>query len=141
MSDKRHEGGCNCGNLRYEIRGEPQAVVVCHCLNCQRQSGAAFSVNLIVTNDQFTFKGEPKIYADHDTESGKPVHRHFCGDCGSPILSLSDLSPDISVVKAGSLDERTGFEPQAQCWTDTAFSWGSDLFGHLPSSPRNPEMA
>lgn len=139
MTGATHQGGCNCRQIRYEFTGEPQAVVACHCLNCQREGGGAFSVNLLLTNEQFTLHGEPKIYADGDTESGAPVYRHFCGNCGSPIISTAAGVPGMSILKAGTLDERVGFAPQMQCWTDTAFSWAV-LPGDLPSTPRNPEL-
>lgn len=139
MSDKVHKGGCNCGEIRYELTGEPGAVLACHCLNCQRQGGAAFSVNLIMTHDQVSITGTPKIYVDKDTDSGSFAHRHFCGTCGSPIMTLSDLFPQIAVIKAGTLDERVGFEPQAQCFTDTAFDW-ANFFKDKPSSSRNPQL-
>lgn len=140
MTDKVHTGGCNCRQLRYEIKGEPGMVLACHCLNCQRQGGAAFSVNLIVTEEQLTLHGEPKIYVDKDTDSGNFAYRHFCPNCGSPILTTSDLFPHIRVIKAGTLDEREGFAPQAVCWTDTAFDWGRELLKDIPSSPRNPQL-
>ncbi len=35
-------GGCQCGNIRYEVVGTPKQLVVCHCTDCQRQSGSAF---------------------------------------------------------------------------------------------------
>jgi hypothetical protein len=139
MSAKVHTGGCNCGQLRYEIRGEPSVVLACHCLNCQRQSGSAFSVNLIITADQLTLHGEPKVYDDANTESGQHAYRHFCGHCGSPILTTSALFPHIRVIKAGTLDERKGFAPQAHCWTDTAFDW-FQLPAGMPASPRNPQL-
>jgi len=32
-------GECLCGNVRYELKGEAIFSVVCHCKNCQKQSG------------------------------------------------------------------------------------------------------
>ena len=139
MTENVHKGGCNCGQIRYEFKGKPQAVVACHCLNCQRQGGGAFSVNLLLSDEQFTLQGETRVYADNDTESGAPVMRHFCATCGSPIISTAAGVPGMSILKAGTLDERVGFAPQMQCWTDTAFDWAV-LPGDLPSSPRNPQL-
>lgn len=133
----RHTGRCNCGRLSYEFTGEPQAVIACHCLNCQRQGGGAFSVNLLLSDDQFALRGEPRVYVDGDTQSGEPVLRHFCPDCGSPIISKSAHAPGMSILKAGTLDERAGFAPQAQCWTETAFDWVR-MPETLASFPRNP---
>ncbi len=39
-------GECQCGGIRYEVTGVPQQVVVCHCTDCQRQSGSAFGMTL-----------------------------------------------------------------------------------------------
>ena len=44
-------GGCQCGRVRYQIRAEPLAVYVCHCTECQRQSGSAFALSLAVARD------------------------------------------------------------------------------------------
>lgn len=140
MTGSTHSGGCNCRSIRYDITGEPQAVVACHCLNCQRQSGAAFSVNLLLTDDQLAMTGEARVYLDPDTASGTPVERHFCANCGSPILSRSANLPGMSIVKAGTLDERDGFTPQMHCWTDTAFSWFTAPDG-IPTTPGNPPQA
>ena len=35
----RAAGGCLCGGVRYEIRGELRDVVACHCSQCARASG------------------------------------------------------------------------------------------------------
>jgi len=140
MSAAIHRGRCNCGAIRYAVNGDPQAVVACHCLNCQRQSGGAFSVNWLLTADQLELEGQPKLYMDPNSESGTPVERHFCGNCGSPIISKSANLPGMAILKAGTLEERAGFAPQMHCWTDTAFSWDQVPEG-IPSTPRNPPPA
>src|SRR5687768_15734380 len=38
------KGSCLCGGVRYESAAEPLMTAVCHCENCQRQSGTAFSI-------------------------------------------------------------------------------------------------
>jgi hypothetical protein len=35
---------CSCGALRVEVAGEPDAVVACHCGQCQRRTGSVFGV-------------------------------------------------------------------------------------------------
>jgi hypothetical protein len=52
------QGGCLCGALRYEISGEPLAVAVCHCPDCQVQSGSAFSMSMLVPRERL-FAGSP----------------------------------------------------------------------------------
>ena len=39
-------GGCQCGKIRYEITEAPQLVYTCHCTDCQRITGSAFSLGI-----------------------------------------------------------------------------------------------
>lgn len=118
------KGGCLCGAIQYEIDPEPQMAVVCHCRNCQRQAGSAFSTIVGTSEDQFRFTaGEPKEYVDTDTDSGNTVRRFFCGNCGSPIYSALDAQPGAIYVKSGTLDDTSNFQPQAHVWCDTKQGW------------------
>ena len=131
-----HEGGCLCGQVRYTISGEPAATAVCHCTNCQKQSGAAFSVNLGVPAANFSLKGELKTFADKGS-SGQPVLRRFCGNCGSPILSEAATVPGMNWVKAGTLDDSSWVKPGMQFWCKTAQAWVPALEG-MQSFDANP---
>ena len=51
--DTKLTGGCRCGGIRYEVTGVPQQLVVCHCTDCQRQSGSAFGMTLVVNEEDF----------------------------------------------------------------------------------------
>jgi len=117
------EGGCNCGSIRYRIDGKPVIVAQCHCRNCQRQSGSAFSLNVMVRQADVTIQGEPKVYVDHDTASGNPVYRKFCGECGSPVFSDLSASNGMTIVKAGTLDDPAGLTPAVSVWTSTKLPW------------------
>ena len=57
-------GRCLCGAVSYELSGDPIATAVCHCDHCQRQSGGAFSVNLIVHQSQLALQGEMSTYEE-----------------------------------------------------------------------------
>ena len=131
------EGGCNCGAVRYRLSADPITVAVCHCANCRRQSGSAFSVNVIVAEGAMTLTGGLATYEDSDTESGQPVQRQFCATCGSPIRSLSAASPKVAIVKAGTADEPGRFEPAIHVWTSTALPW-VEIPANLPQFSRNP---
>lgn len=117
------EGGCNCGKVRYSSQTQPIAVAQCHCRNCQRQSGSAFSVNLLLPATALQILGEPAAYEDTDTESGNAVLRKFCGTCGSPLFSEMRSNPALIIVKAGTLDDPAVFRPSVSVWTDTQMPW------------------
>ena len=57
-------GRCLCGEVTYELAGDLIATAVCHCDHCQRQSGGAFSVNLIAHESQFSVNGELRTYEE-----------------------------------------------------------------------------
>ncbi len=56
-----HEGGCACGAVRYRLRSDPLFIHCCHCLNCQRQTGSAFVINLLIETDRVELlAGDPQ---------------------------------------------------------------------------------
>lgn len=138
MSETDIMGGCNCGSVRYTIAGSPFAIAACHCRNCQRQSGAAYSVNLIVASGAVTIEGHLARYEDSSTESGKPVLREFCQRCGSPIRSIATANSAMVAIKAGTLDDPSGFPPSLHIWTCEMVDWIEVPEG-LPRFPKGPQ--
>ena len=45
---KQLEGGCSCGHVRYRLLSQPLFVHCCHCLSCQRETGASFALNAMI---------------------------------------------------------------------------------------------
>jgi len=129
------EGGCNCGKIRYSIASNPLVTAQCHCRNCQRQSGSAFSVNLMVRAADVSTTGELTTYEDRDTLTGNPVYRRFCGNCGSPIFSDLADGNGMTVVKLGTLDDPAQFAPGVSVWTSTRLPWVT-----LPEGQRSFEQ-
>jgi hypothetical protein len=119
------EGGCLCGQVRYHVDGPALVEAVCHCRNCQKQGGSAFSVIVGVAADALKLDGQPALFLDHG-ESGNPVNRYFCGACGSPIYSGLPGTPQVVYLKAGTLDDPTHLAPKMNVWCDSA--WDSTLF-------------
>jgi hypothetical protein len=96
---------------------------VCHCKNCQRQAGSAFSTLAGVPKAEFNMSGAPKLYQDSDTDSGSTVERFFCGACGSPIYSAVPSQPDLLFLKTGTLDDTSAFTPGFHVWCSTKQNW------------------
>ncbi len=116
-------GSCLCGGLRYVFRGEPKAVVICHCTHCQKTSGSAFSVNVLAAEADLAFEGEMATYAD-TADSGGILNRRFCPKCGSSIGSQSSARPGVFILKAGSLDDPSPLQSAAlQIWTRSKQPW------------------
>jgi hypothetical protein len=141
MSDPTHskEGGCLCGAVRYRIDGPILMTAVCHCTHCQRQSGSVLSFNVMVDEAHYHQQGSTKVYEDRG-DSGKPVWRHFCGDCGSPILSRLGVRPGLLAVKGGTLDSLEGLKPAARLYCRHAPGWLDEL-GAVEGFAENPPSA
>jgi hypothetical protein len=118
-------GRCLCGKVTYELSGDVIATAVCHCDHCQRQSGGAFSVNLVVHESQLALHGELSTYGDPGNDPTGTVHveRRFCGNCGSPIVSVLAGGNGIVAVKAGTLDDRSTVAPKVQAWCVDRQPW------------------
>lgn len=117
-------GRCLCGQVTYELTGDLLATAVCHCDHCQRQSGGAFSVNLVAHESQLTVSGELETYVETgENDDGEYVYRRFCGSCGSPIVSELAQSAGVLAVKAGTLDDRSDVRPTVEVWCVDRQPW------------------
>lgn len=118
-------GRCLCGAVSYELTGDVIATAVCHCDHCQRQSGGAFSVNLIAHVSQLAVDGTLSVYGDTGDDGGDTVYveRRFCGSCGSPIVSELMGTDGVIAVKAGTLDDKSDIRPTVQAWCEHRQPW------------------
>ncbi|EHK39550.1 uncharacterized protein TrAtP1_006964 [Trichoderma atroviride] len=97
-------GSCMCGEIAYSSSSEPKVTALCHCVDCQKWTGSAYTSNAVVPEDSFQVKkGEPKWY-DTIGESGGKNRHFFCSNCGSSLYGKLDIMPGDIVIKAGSLD-------------------------------------
>ena len=117
-------GGCLCGKIRYTGTTDPVMTAICHCKNCQKQAGTAFSVIVAVPKTTLTISGPLKTYNETGS-SGKPVHRNFCPECGSPITTDVEVMPDLVFIKAGTLDDTAALAPTMEIFCSSAQPWTS----------------
>src|SRR5437764_8623118 len=96
------EGGCACGAVRYRLASAPLFVHCCHCLNCQRQTGSAFVVNLLIEGDRLqVVAGEPQpVAVPRDDGSEQTIYR--CPNCQVAVYSEYG-TPKVLFVRAGTL--------------------------------------
>jgi hypothetical protein len=118
------DGSCLCGNVTYTCDADPIASANCHCTDCQKTSGAAFSTNVLVPADSFSISGETlAVYETAGTDHGLTAKRHFCSNCGSTLVTISDGYPGLAIIKAGSLDDSSLVQPVMDAWGDSKQSW------------------
>lgn len=119
-------GGCHCGAVRYEISAQPSLTYTCHCTDCQRITGTAFSLAIVVPEDAFRLtKGEPRP-VERVADSGRVNVRLLCPDCGCWISGTG--RPDangvlVRRVRAGSLDDRSWVRPTTHIFTRSKQAW------------------
>lgn len=122
MSDA-YTGGCACGAVRYEIAGEPMAMVDCQCRDCQRISGTGHSSYLTFAGrDRIRLQGEATQWAMVG-DSGNTKRRSFCPACGAPVYTSFDAMPDVLAVHAASLDDPGRYRPQVATYGIRGHAW------------------
>lgn len=112
-------GACLCGAIRYEARGEPGAVNHCHCVQCQRASGAAMLTWATWPLAAVRMQGTPARF-----ESSPGVHRSFCPRCGSTLFwQRLTREPAELDVAAGTVAEADLLRPTDHIFTKSRRRW------------------
>jgi len=127
-------GGCLCGRVRYEISAPMLFGGFCYCLDCRKQSGS-HSASMAVPEAAVKMTGETREF-ETTGDSGSQVHRVFCPNCGSALMSKGSR-PGVVMIKAGTLDDPEEFKPMASIFVSRAPSWDPPREG-LPAFPQMP---
>lgn len=111
MDEDRFEGGCRCGAVRFEVRGQPLKVGLCHCRDCRKETGSAYLYYGDWPRTSFAVEGAYRTYEG----------RSFCPQCGSRLFHLTDTDAEICL---GSLDDApTSFTPTREGWIKRREIW------------------
>ena len=117
-------GGCLCGQVKYSANADPAFVGVCHCKNCQRTSGTAFSVVVAVPKAALSVTGHLQAWiATRATAARSWGMRSFCPDCGSSLFSDAAAMPALTMIKAGTLDDTSWLDPKMHVYCSSAQRW------------------
>jgi hypothetical protein len=116
-------GGCSCEAVRFAVNAMPLLVYACHCTECQRWSGSAFSMSMPVAAAAFRLTcGAPKSWR-RTGASGICSTYWFCGDCGGRVFGEHEGRPDIVVGRAGTLDQTWWLRPISHVFLRSAQAW------------------
>ena len=132
-------GRCLCGGVTYSADTEPVVEAVCHCTDCQRQTGNPFSVLVAVPRPALAVEGGTLAsFSTTGEDHGGETQRYFCSNCGSPLYSVAAVLPDVAFIKAGSLDDASWLQPSVEAWTTSAQPWSPHFEGatHLDRGPQ-----
>jgi hypothetical protein len=116
------EGGCSCGAVRYRLASEPMFVHCCHCLNCQRQTGSAFVINLLIEADRVELLAVEPEAVDVPREDGSAQRIYRCPDCRVAVFSEYG-GPAVKFVRGGTLDQPASVAPDVHIYTRSKLPW------------------
>jgi hypothetical protein len=129
------QGGCLCGAVRYSGDAEPIFVAVCHCRDCQKHTGSAFAFLIEIPKTALKVQGALKTFTSL-ADSGRPILRHFCAECGSSIAAEGTIQSGLIILNGGTLDDPNSIMPSMEIYHDRALPWvqlrGMQLFAEMP---------
>lgn len=113
---------CSCGALTLTLTGPSKLVVACHCLDCQRRTGAPFGVGAFYPVDAVAISGTPKEFT-RDATSGGKVRNYFCPACGSTVYWQADRLPSLIGVAVGALADPKYPPPARSIFEQSKHDW------------------
>ncbi|QND50043.1 GFA family protein [Rhizobium lusitanum] len=121
MTEVTRSGGCQCGAVRFRIRGELGRPSICHCRMCQKQFGSFFSALVTAPDGNLEWtRGEPTYF-----QSSVNIERGFCKNCGTPLTYRHPGGVEIAI---GAFDERDDLAPQIQVNHASRLPWVETIF-------------
>jgi hypothetical protein len=131
------EAACTCGQLRIRTEGEPRIVSSCHCLACQRRTGALFAASAFFARDQVVaIDGESSIFR-RQGDSGAWLTFRFCPRCGSTVFWENERLADIVSIAVGAFADPQFPPPVRTVWTRSKHPW-LEFPPDMPKHPENP---
>jgi hypothetical protein len=115
---------CSCGQLHLTVEGEPSRIWICHCLECQRRTGAVIGNLARFRREQITFNGTATAWKRRG-ESGNTLTCNFCPTCGSTIYFENEAFPEIVAVAIGNFADPNFPAPIISVWEETRHPWVS----------------
>jgi hypothetical protein len=122
----RREARCGCGALTVAAVGEPARNSICHCLDCKRRTGAAFSWNATFAEEQVTIAGESASYS-RTSDEGFWGRHHFCPTCGTHMFYAIERRPGMISIPVGAFADPDFPAPTVEVYGERRCPWLSEL--------------
>jgi hypothetical protein len=95
---------------------------MCHCLACQRRTGAVISNQARYRNDQVTIAGKSTEWK-RKGDSGNAMTFHFCPTCGSTVFWENAGFPGLVRVAIGNFADPSFPGPTLAVWEESRHPW------------------
>lgn len=118
----KRQAQCSCGSVRIVATGEPDAVVACHCLECQRRTGSVFGVGAYFSPDKIKITGQTQPFS-RPTESGEIFTSNFCPKCGTSVFWKIEQETERVGVAVGAFGDPSFPHPDRSVWEQSKHPW------------------
>ena len=126
-------GGCQCGAIRFRLKGQPRDVSICHCRMCQKAFGNFYAPLVSTRGREFEWtRGEPKRW-----RSSNHVLRGFCESCGTPLTYEAE---DGLAVALGAFDDPASLKPIVAYGSEGKIGWVDEM-ANLPERHTMDDIA
>ena len=132
---------CLCGQLSVTLTGEPFAVLLCSCTDCQRRTGSTYGVGAYFHGPQVLAQTGAARRFTKIADSGRPVQFHFCPNCGTSLywtVPDAPLSEGLGVA-VGCFGDPRFPQPTLATWYDSRIDWTALPEG-VPRMARQPDQ-
>ena len=123
-------GSCQCGQVSYQVESDPLMTYACHCHDCQKRTGSAFSMGAVFAITALKLNGKLSAWK-RVSDDGNTNTRHSCSQCGNIIYGVSTVSPTTMNLQVGTLNRTQDIKPDVHIWTKSAQAWVNIPVGDL----------
>jgi len=120
MSDM-FDGACACGLVTFTLDATKHSMLNCHCKDCRKLNGGAFSTYVAVADDRFEIRKGRDILSRYIVS--EHVDKYFCRICGSPVYNKNKKYPGLTVVPLGALDHPEKLRPTINIFCNSKLPW------------------
>ena len=113
-------GRCACGAVRYRVNAEPVTLYACHCTDCQRRTGSAFGLSMIVPRESVVLESGTLVDLKATMPDGRVSHNKACSACSIRLWGEPAKLPQFIIIRPGTLEDTSWIRPVAHIWTRSA---------------------
>ncbi len=124
-----YKGSCLCGSIQFTLEGSITDIIYCHCSLCRKASGSAYATNGFINAADLKLTDPNNALTFYESSKGK--RKYFCKNCGAPVYSSNDQSPQRVRLRLGVLDSKIEERPISHNFVTSKANW-EDLDDQLP---------
>lgn len=97
--NKKHSGGCHCGQIKFTVTGKLENILYCNCSVCAKKG----YLHWIIPKEQFDLICGKEALSEYTFNTGIAKHL-FCKSCGIHSFYVPRSHPDGISVNARCLE-------------------------------------